>query len=190
MAGGHTWLRCRARRHDQFQPQVNEAFAVVNVGNFEGVRVYAENQEIGRTNSNGQIFVPGLMPFVSNRLRIELDDLPLNARIGEVNVETTPYHKSGVVVNFDVGVSTNVLFRVTRPDGSPMPEGAVASVFHTGDTYPVGSNGKLFLQGIDRSSEVEIRWNGTICDLDVPYPSGNAVIAKMGDIVCTPRKEL
>jgi len=172
-----------------FSRQVQEAFAVVNVGNFEGVRVYAENQEIGRTNENGQIFIPGLRPFVNNRLRIELDDLPLNARIGDVNLETTPYNKSGVVVNFDVSVSTNVLFRVLQPDGSPVPEGAVAHVFHTGDHYPVGKDGKLYLQGIDRSSEVEIRWHGKICELDVPYPSGNAVIARMGDIVCNPRPE-
>ncbi len=170
-----------------FSRQVNEAFAVVNVGNFEGVRVYAENLEIGRTDENGQIFVPGLRPFVTNQLRIELDDLPLNARIGDVNLETTPYNKSGVIVNFDVSVSTNVLFRVVRPDGTPLPEGAIAHVYHTGDDYPVGKNGKLYLQGIDRSSEVEIRWHGRICDLDVPYPTGNAIIARMGDIVCIPR---
>ena len=45
----------------------------------------------------------------------------------------------------------------------------------------------LFLQGIDRSSEIVIRWNGTTCDIDVPYPTGTAIITKMGDIACVPR---
>jgi outer membrane usher protein len=172
----------------QFSRRIQDAFAVVKVGDIEGVRVYSENIEIGRTNQNGQIFVPGLRPYLKNQLRIEVDDLPLNARIGETERDTAPYYKSGVVVDFDVHLSTNVIFRAVRPDGTPLPEGAIASVFHTGDNFPVGMDGKLFLQGLDRSSEVAIRWNGTICDIDVPYPTGSAVIAKMGDIVCEPRK--
>jgi len=172
----------------QFSRRIQDAFAVVKVGDIEGVRVYSENIEIGRTNQDGQIFVPGLRPYLKNQLRIEVDDLPLNARIGETVRDTAPYYKSGVVVDFDVHLSTNVIIRAVRPDGTPLPEGAIASVFHTGDYFPVGMNGKLFLQGLDRSSEIAIRWNGTICDIDVPYPTGSAVIAKMGDVVCNPRK--
>lgn len=167
--------------------QIRDAFAVVNVGGLEGVRVYAENQEIGRTNENGQLFVPGLRPYLGNQLRIELEDLPLNARVGNIRTRTAPFYRSGVVVNFDISVTTNVLLRAVLPDGSPLPEGAVARVDQTGDYYPVGMDGKLYLQGIDRSSEIEIRWNGSACDIDVPYPSGNSVIAKMGDIVCEPK---
>ena len=169
--------------------QINEAFAVVNVGDLEGVRVYSENLEIGRTNKHGQVFVPGLRPYIKNQLRIELDDLPLNAHIGETQIDTAPYYKSGVVVNFDVHVTTNVLLRAVYPDGRPLPEGAIAEVFHTGEIFPVGMNGKLYLQGIDRSSEIAVRWNGSTCNLDVPYPSGSAVIAKMGDIVCIPERD-
>jgi outer membrane usher protein len=168
--------------------QIRDAFAVVNVGGFEGVRVYAENQEIGRTDENGQLFVPGLRPYLGNQLRIELDDLPLNARVGNINTRAAPFYRSGVVVNFDVSMATNVLLRAILPNGSPLPEGAIASINRSDYLFPVGMDGKLYLQGIDRSSEVEIRWNGSVCDIDVPFPSGDAVIAKMGDIVCEPRK--
>jgi outer membrane usher protein len=172
----------------QFSRQIQDAFAVVKVGNIEGVRVYSENIEVGRTNENGQVFVPGLVPYLNNQLRIEVDDLPLNARIGETKRDTAPFYKSGILVDFDVQISTNVILRAVRPDGTPMPEGSIAHVFHTGDNFPVGMDGKLFLQGIDRSSEVTIRWNGTTCDIDVPFPTGSAVIARVGDIVCMPRK--
>ena len=171
----------------QFSRQIQDAFAIVKVGDIEGVRVYSENIEVGRTNKDGQLFVPGLRPYLENQLRIEIDDLPLNARIGESERSTAPYYKSGVLVDFDVQVSTNVLLRAVHPDGTPIPEGAIARVLHTGDSFPVGADGKLFLQGIDRSSEIIIRWNGTTCDIDVPYPTGSAVITKMGDIACVPR---
>ncbi|MDA0679997.1 MAG: hypothetical protein O2880_06640 [Proteobacteria bacterium] len=93
-----------------------------------------------------------------------------------------------MLIDFDVQISTNVILRAVQPDGTPIPEGAIANVFHTGDYFPVGMDGKLFLQGIDRSSEITIRWNGSTCDIDVPYPSGSAVITQVGDIVCVPRK--
>ena len=108
-----------------FTRQIRDAFAVVNVGDFEGVRVYSENQEIGRTNKNGQLFVPGLRPYLRNNLRIEIEDLPLNAKVGNVATQAAPYYRSGVVVNFNVQESNNVIFKAILPDGSPVPEGCV-----------------------------------------------------------------
>lgn len=167
--------------------QIRESFAVVNVGNIEGVRVYSENNEIGRTDSNGQILVPGLQPYTRNSLRIEVADLPLNARVDEVEREAAPYFRSGIVVNFDVSVSNNVLLHAILPDGSPVPEGAYATVNRLNKIFPIGRDGKLFLQGIDRSSLITIRWQGKSCDLDIPSPDGSAVIAKIGDVICEPR---
>ena len=170
----------------QFTRQIHDAFAVVNVGDFEGVRVYSENQVIGRTNSNGQVFVPGLRPYLNNKLRIELEDLPLNVAIGKIQTETAPYYRSGVIVDFEVHTTTNVLLRALLPDGNPVPEGAIATIDHSDTVFPVGLDGQLYLQGIDRSSQIEIRWNGTSCELNLPYPDGNAIIAKLGDIRCDP----
>ena len=170
-----------------FTRQIRDAFAVVNVGGLKGVRVYKENQEIGRTNGNGQLLIPALRPYLGNQLRIELEDVPLNARIGTTATRTTPYYRSGVVVNFDVSVTTNILLRAIRPDGQPMPEGAIARVMQSGELFPVGMDGKLYLQGIDRSSQIEIRWAGQSCDIDVPYPASPDVISRVGDIVCNPR---
>ena len=171
-----------------FTRQIRDAFAVVNVGGLEGVRVYKENQEIGRTNGNGQLLIPALRPYLGNQLRIELEDVPLNARIGSTATRTTPYYRSGVVVNFDVSVTTNILLRAVRPEGQPMPEGAIARVLQSGELFPVGMDGKLYLQGIDRSSQIEIRWAGQVCDIDVPYPASPDVISRIGDIVCVPRE--
>jgi outer membrane usher protein len=171
-----------------FTRQIRDAFAVVNVGGLEGVRVYKENQVIGTTNENGQLFVPALRPYLGNQLRIELEDLPLNAKIGNTATKTTPFYRSGVVVNFDVSITTNVLLRAVWPDGRPLPEGAIAKIEQTNALFPVGMDGKLFLQGIDRSSEIEIQWAGQSCDIDVPYPAGADIISRIGDIVCQPRE--
>ena len=171
-----------------FTRQIRDAFAVVNVGDIEGVRVYAENVEIGRTDENGQVFVPGLHPYLRNNLRIAVEDLPLNARVDQLQTQAAPYYKSGVVVNFDVSLSNNVLLRAVLPDNTPVPEGAYATVNQLKKIYPIGQNGKLFLQGIDRSSLITLRWKNFSCDLDVPFPDSTAVIAKLGDIECIPKE--
>ena len=76
------------------------------------------------------------------------------------------------------------MFRAVLPDGSPVPEGAVVHVRYPDNIFPVGLDGKVYLAGIDRSSLIEIRWSGLSCELDVPFPGGNAIIEKLGDIVC------
>ena len=100
---------------------------------------------------------------------------------------TAPYYRSGVVVNFDVSASNNVMLRAVRPDGTPLPEGAIARVQNLDEDFPIGLDGRLFLQGIDRSSQIEIHWNGKTCDIEVPYPERDAMITRLGDIVCEPR---
>lgn len=170
----------------RFSRRIRDAFAVVNVGGVEGVRVYAENQEIGRTDENGRLFVPGLQPYYKNQLRIEIDDLPLNASVGSANADTVPYYRSGVLVNFDVSVSNNVLFRAVLADGSPVPEGARVRIRYPDGTFPVGRDGKVYIEGIDRSSLVEIVWNNNVCRLDLPFAVGPEIIHKLGDIVCDP----
>lgn len=181
-SGSVAWLDGLA----QFTRRIDDGFAVVNVGGIEGVRVYAENIEIGRTNEDGQLFVPGLRPYLNNQLRIEVDDVPLNASVGQANIVATPYSRSGVVVNFDVRMANNVMMRVVTPDGRPLPEGAMAEVSSSLEEFPVGMDGKLFLQNIDRSSEVTLRWHGKSCTLDVPFPAGGQVIARVGEVVCEP----
>jgi outer membrane usher protein FimD/PapC len=51
--------------------QVNESFALVRVGTaLEGVRVYANSQEIGRTDASGQLVVPSAAAFAESRIGI------------------------------------------------------------------------------------------------------------------------
>jgi len=167
--------------------QIREAFAVVDVGDYEGVRVYSENQEVGRTDANGQIFVPGLRPYQRNQLSIEIDDLPLSAHVGELRMDTSPYLRSGVVVEFEVVEARDALVHVRLPDGTPVRQGAVARVFGQQEWSPIGSDGRVYLQGLDRPSQVTVRWNGSVCDFVVPKPEGDAMIPNLGDFTCDPR---
>jgi len=167
--------------------QIRDAFAVVNVGDFEGIRVYAENQVVGRTNKNGQLFIPGLRPYQRNQISIEVDDLPLSARVGNVKSETSPYLQSGVIVQFDVMEAKDAIIHVMLPDGTPVRQGAIARVFGQKQYSPIGTDGRLYLHGLGQPSQVTVRWNGTVCDFIVPKPGGTDMIPDLGEFICQPR---
>jgi outer membrane usher protein len=54
---------------------VQESFAVIRVPGVADVRGYASNQEIGSTSSNGNLFVPSLLPYYGNKLSISDKDI-------------------------------------------------------------------------------------------------------------------
>jgi outer membrane usher protein len=101
--------------------EIRDGFAVVDAGGFEGVRVYLENREMGVTDAEGRMMVPGLRPYQVNRIRIESRDLPLTARVSQTSESVAPYFKSGSLVTFDVEDTRGALLRVVWPNGTPAP---------------------------------------------------------------------
>jgi outer membrane usher protein len=172
----------------QASRQIRDAFAVVDVGDYAGVRVYSENRVVGRTNAEGKVFVPGLRPYQRNQISIEVDDLPMSTRIGGSKTDTSPYLKSGVVVAFDVVEARDAIIRVVLPDGTPVRQGAVARLFGQEAWSPIGTDGRLYLHGLERPSQVTVRWNGSVCDFIVPRPEGSEMIPNLGEFTCAPRK--
>jgi outer membrane usher protein len=104
--------------------EINDAFAVVDAGGFQGVRVYLENREIGTTNRHGHLLVPNLRPYEGNQLRIESADLPLTARIGDSSLRVAPYYRSGTLASFEIEAGASALVRAIDERGVPIVEGA------------------------------------------------------------------
>ena len=81
----------------------------------------------------------------------------------------------------------HVAYNSCRNRHCPKCQGAVARVDDIDEWSPIGSNGRLYLQNIGRSSTVTVRWNGTVCDFDVPRPDDGAIIPDLGEFLCVPR---
>lgn len=82
--------------------KLEQSFAIVRVGEFKDVKVFAENQLVGKTNKKGIAIIPRLRPFERNRIRIELADLPMDTIVTGGEKLVRPYNRSGVTVDFDV----------------------------------------------------------------------------------------
>jgi outer membrane usher protein len=167
--------------------EISDGFAVVDASGFEGVRVYLENREIGTTNSQGRLLVPSLRPYESNQLRVESSDLPINVRIDNPALRVAPYYRSGAIASFGITATVDALLRVVDPDGRAAPEGASARVDGAALSFPVGLDGRLYLQDIHAGSLVEVVSDGDRCTFVIgtlPAPTG--AVPDLGEVVCEP----
>lgn len=79
-----------------------DSFGLVRVPGLAGVRVYQNNQLMGRTDAAGELFVPNLSAFLENVLSIEDKDAPMDYAINQKERLVSPSWRSGSLILFDV----------------------------------------------------------------------------------------
>lgn len=164
--------------------RMNSSFAVVQVGDFEGVRVYADNQHVATTDASGRALLPRLRAYEENPVRVEVGDLPIDARVDQIERKAVPYFRSGLVVTFDISRSRNAVFRLLRADGTPVPAGSIITA-PGGERFPVGYDGQAFVTGVDSGTALAARWNDTACAFELNLPEGEDPMPDLGVISCT-----
>jgi outer membrane usher protein len=169
---------------------IENGFAVVEVPESEGVRVYRDNQLVGRTNERGQRFVPGLIPYYGNRLRIEPADLPLDRIPSEEEILVAPPPRGGAHVVFDVERVRLVRGRIAiHREGAwrwaRLGEIRVMTPERT-LVAPLGKRGEMELEGLGPG-----RWAATVvspegsCRLELVVPEGDALVQNLGTLRCS-----
>jgi outer membrane usher protein FimD/PapC len=78
---------------------VQSSFAVVKVGELEGVRVYRNNQEIGRTGADGTLVIPNVTAYAYNSLSIAPEDVPMDYELADIEKTVVPSPGGGVLAD-------------------------------------------------------------------------------------------
>ena len=78
------------------------------------------------------------------------------------------------------------LLRVYTPQGDPVPEGARARLKGASEWFPVGKQGLVYVEGLDRYRHLEIAWNGTRCEVpgSLPATPEGGGLADLGTFQC------
>lgn len=171
-----------------FSRPINDSFGLVKVGELEGVRVYVANQEIGRTDRSGRIFVP-LSSYHENQISINDKDIPIDYSISEVMRYVSPPFRSGSYIKFDVAKFQAVTGRLKiRIDGDVKP----AEFYEVRITvegkelvFPTGKDGEFYLENIKWGKyTASFNYNGTTCYSDIIIPKTEEMIIELGEIIC------
>ncbi len=165
---------------------VQDGFALIQVPGLEGVRGYLNNQEIGRTNSGGNLLIPSLQAYYGNRLRIADADVPIDYQIGAIEqVIGTPL-RGGALVRFDVQKVTSVKgqVRVDRDGTATVPSFGELTV-DARHRSPLGADGQFWFADLPvgrHRAQVEFR-EGT-CSMDLVVPERSELVVDLGTLSC------
>lgn len=179
-SGGVAWMGSRPYLSRTLQ----DSFAVVEVADYENVRVYRENHEIGRTGADGTILIPRLRSFESNRLQIEQEDMPLDARIDGLEEIVAPAFRRGIHVPFPVRPANGALIELRQADDALVPAGARVRIQDQQQTFPVGRQGQVYVTGLAEINRLIAEWNGHSCYFDLKYPESAEPLPHIGPIEC------
>ena len=169
--------------------RITDSFAVVQVPDYSGVGIYADNQLVARTDADGNALLPRLRPYQKNTVRIEQADLPLDAKIGAVQLDAVPYFRSGLLLRFPVKRSRGALLTVVLENGEPLPTGAQAQIVgedvEENEVFPIGLRGDVYLTGLAASSRLRVTWLDQRCEFTLPYPESTDPLPHLGTYICT-----
>jgi outer membrane usher protein len=166
---------------------LGQSFAVVEVPGYSDIRIYSQNQYVGRTADDGTLLVPNLLPYQKNPLRVELEDLPLDAQVNVAEVNPIPYYLSGLVAKFPIKSSSGASMKLVLPSGEPVPVGAVVKM--NKEKFPIGYEGQLYLTDLQESNELEVTIKNKTYICSVPYKKSKEILPDLGEIKCQERKE-
>ncbi|MGI9257264.1 MAG: fimbria/pilus outer membrane usher protein [Gammaproteobacteria bacterium] len=179
-SGSLAWLGGRAYA----AREISDGFAVAKIGELENVRVYVENQVVGRSDKNGRVLLPRLRPYEVNRIRIEPADLPLASEISTVSVEVAPAYRNGLVIDFPVSTPSFAMVSAVLADGTAIPEGSTVQIFGKDESTIVGRDGAIFLAAPEGETRVNVYWRSSECEFDIEMPAATQALPHLGEITC------
>lgn len=170
---------------------IEQSFGVIQVPGVKGVRGYLNNQEVGHTNSEGDLFVPGLLPYYANRLRIENSDLPVDVQATDDELMIAPSYRGAAVVRFEAHrvslLRGNIQLRLE--DGSLVPAryGDVV-VLARDQTFssPLGEAGEFEFDGVSPGVwQAEVVSQTGRCTATLRVPDESTFVHDLGVLLCT-----
>jgi outer membrane usher protein len=130
---------------------VGESFAIVDVG-APGVGVYRDRQYVGDTNAQGRLLVSSLRPYETNRVSIDVDDVPLETLPADDEIPVRTPLRSGALIRFPTSAGAAGELTIVDEDGEPLPAGTLLLRDTDLMRFPVGYAGRIYIYGITGST--------------------------------------
>jgi outer membrane usher protein len=173
---------------------VDDAFALVRVGELKGVRAYASNQLVGQTGRHGDLLVPSLVSYSQNRLAIEDRDLPIQVDVPQTEAVVRPAFRGAAIVSFAVHRVRMIQGRLVLPGVEArraFPNADATVVWSLTDTElaPIGPGGEFFFERATPGlHNVHVTWQGSdyACPLTVEKPVNRSPVQQAGNVACVP----
>lgn len=142
---------------------LGETVALVAVPGADDAKVM--NSTGVKTDYRGYAIVPYISPYRRTRVGLDTTSLGNNVDIDESAKDVIPTRGAVVKANFNAHVGYRVMMTLTRPDGKPIPFGALVVLLKDSneaskDTNSgiVGDQGVTYLSGLPEKGDLIAKW--------------------------------
>lgn len=168
---------------------VRDSFAIVKVGDAEDVRIYVNNQPIGRTGADGTLFVPRLASYFENPVMVEDKDLPIDYIVPETRYIVSPALRSGVLLDFKARKVKAVAGKLVRREADAMRAfgDAEGRVTVEGSDLPLLSarDGSFYLENVAPGRyRGEATRRGERCSFELRVPESSEIVVDLREVAC------
>ncbi len=172
-----------------FSRPIIDSFGLVEVAELRGVRVYQNNQEIGKTNAAGSLFLPNLASYDDNLLSIDDKDIPIDYSLATVKKYVSPPLRSGSVIRFPATRIQSVTGMLKfKRDGEVQAvefEEVTLDVGGKKVAFPTGKGGEFYLENLGPGTyQASFQVGERTCRFSLTIPRTNDFLIDLGEIIC------
>lgn len=172
-----------------FTRPIHDGYVLAKVGTFENVAVKYNNQEVGVTNEDGELLIPGLISYHQNNISIDDKAIPVNYELSDINKSVSLPYRAGGVVRFDMKKLQGFTGRLlVRDHGKVSPAEYWGLRINNGAEAMeviVGKNGEFYLENL-LAGRIPARLfrKDEICSFELVIPESDDVMVNMGEMIC------
>lgn len=128
-----------------------------------------------KTDFRGYTPVGGLRPYQKNVVSLDPVYLTGDAEVTQTDVTVVPTEGAVILATFATHIGGRTLMTLTRPNGRPVPFGALVTPLRqaSASTGISDENGQVYLSGLDKTGQLQVKWGasaGQQCRADYRLP--------------------
>lgn len=141
---------------------VDNAFALVKVGDRKDIDVLRSMSPVGKTNEEGYAFVHDIVPYINYDISFDANQLPIESKVPNAAYRLVALGQRGYMINFQVFDTQQILVKILDEQGDTFVAGSeVAIDTPEADVYPIGTDGTVMLYGlVEGNYKLTVRTSG------------------------------
>jgi outer membrane usher protein len=173
---------------------VQSGFALVRVPDVKGVRAYVSQQEMGRTDSHGDLLLPNLLPFYGNQISIADSDVPVDRTLTRKQLLLATPYRGGAIAEFPATREWRAAGTVAIEGDAEALRGQRALDATLTVQTPAGAvetwlaaDGAFYIEGLAPGRyEARVVSGAVACAMTLDVPASDAPVVRLGTLTCRP----